>query len=210
MRVALYRTTYWNWFSLSLPFSVVAFDCSAGGLVTAVAPVVIQCGGRWVGWTGDCTLSADEEIPESSAEDMTPTAGLLKRQVVPVHLDQQQFDSYYNGCCNGTLWPLFHSMSDRAVYSTEYWQVNLISRADVRQIVSGSLCVSRVKTRMPTDRWQSDYLTVVTLVCVTSLASPQSSWQTRLWKLHKPISCNCCGYHVTWKWLRTPEAFVTK
>ena len=26
--------------------------CSAGGLVTAVAPVVIDCDGLWVGWTG--------------------------------------------------------------------------------------------------------------------------------------------------------------
>ena len=25
---------------------------SAGGLVTAVAPVVIDCDGLWVGWTG--------------------------------------------------------------------------------------------------------------------------------------------------------------
>ncbi|KAK4025983.1 Uncharacterized protein APZ42_022324 [Daphnia magna] len=95
---------------------------SAGGLVTAVAPVVVDCGGRWVGWTGDCSFGVEDEIPEASEEDTTPTAGLLKHQVVPVNLNQQQFDSYYNGCCNGTLWPLFHSMSDRAVYSTEFWQ----------------------------------------------------------------------------------------
>ena len=25
---------------------------SAGGLVTAVAPVVVECDGLWVGWTG--------------------------------------------------------------------------------------------------------------------------------------------------------------
>lgn len=116
--------------------------------MTAVAPVVVDCGGRWVGWTGDCSFGVEDEIPEASEEDTTPTAGLLKHQVskisvedvtfvqisslnetmmfqvVPVNLNQQQFDSYYNGCCNGTLWPLFHSMSDRAVYSTEFWQVN--------------------------------------------------------------------------------------
>ena len=116
--------------------------------MTAVAPVVVECGGRWVGWTGDCSLTVDDEIPEASEEDTTPTAGLLKHQVswimtirlliisiescgfqvVPVYLNQQQFDSYYNGCCNGTLWPLFHSMSDRAVYSSEYWQVKKVEK----------------------------------------------------------------------------------
>ena len=49
--------------------------------MTAVAPVVVDCGGRWVGWTGDCSLSVEEEIPEASEEDTTPTAGLLKHQV---------------------------------------------------------------------------------------------------------------------------------
>ncbi|GLH02508.1 Trehalose-6-phosphate synthase [Gryllus bimaculatus] len=63
---------------------------SAGGLVTAVAPVVIQSGGLWVGW--------------------------------PVHINADVFDSYYNGCCNGTFWPLFHSMPDRAVFSADNWK----------------------------------------------------------------------------------------
>ena len=31
---------------------------SAGGLVTAVAPVVVECNGLWVGWTG---LEVSEE-----------------------------------------------------------------------------------------------------------------------------------------------------
>lgn len=49
--------------------------------MTAVAPVVVDCGGKWVGWAGDCSLSAEDEIPEASEEDTTPTAGLLKHQV---------------------------------------------------------------------------------------------------------------------------------
>lgn len=95
---------------------------SAGGLVTAVAPVVIQCGGRWVGWPGPCPINDGEQIPEACPGDITPTAGILSKQVVPVNLDPLQMDSYYNGCCNGTLWPLFHSMSDKAVYSPDFWQ----------------------------------------------------------------------------------------
>lgn len=56
---------------------------SAGGLVTAVAPVVIKGKGLWVGWPG-MHLPADfndDLIPESDPTDQTPTAGLLSEQV---------------------------------------------------------------------------------------------------------------------------------
>lgn len=43
-------------------------------------------------------------------------------QVVPVHVDPVIFNSYYNGCCNGTFWPLFHSMPDRATFIAEHWR----------------------------------------------------------------------------------------
>lgn len=61
------------------------FACknSAGGLVTAVAPVVIKGKGLWVGWPG-LHLSKDFDdvnIPESDPSDQTPTAGLKSEQV---------------------------------------------------------------------------------------------------------------------------------
>lgn len=94
---------------------------SAGGLVTAVAPVVIRAKGIWVGWPGIHLEDRNEPIPESDPNDKTPTAGLLSKQVIPVYVEPQIFDSYYNGCCNGTFWPLFHSMPDRAVFSADNW-----------------------------------------------------------------------------------------
>lgn len=54
---------------------------SAGGLVTAVAPVVISGNGVWVGWPGMHMENPDEPIPESDPNDRTPTAGLLSRKV---------------------------------------------------------------------------------------------------------------------------------
>jgi len=57
---------------------------SAGGLVTAVAPIVIRCHGQWVGWTGDCQLNEEQfeaNVPESSSDDNSPTAGLTNSQV---------------------------------------------------------------------------------------------------------------------------------
>ena len=55
---------------------------SAGGLVTAVAPVVIQCSGIWVGWTGLSDYKSDDRIPESSPDDCSPTSGLRSIKVI--------------------------------------------------------------------------------------------------------------------------------
>lgn len=54
---------------------------SAGGLVTAVAPIVINGKGIWVGWPGIHLDNPDEKIPESDPDDQTPTAGLLSNKV---------------------------------------------------------------------------------------------------------------------------------
>jgi len=57
------------------------YEYSAGGLVTAVAPVVVECKGTWIGWPGLFDLKHDEPIPESDPEDNAPTAGLKSSQV---------------------------------------------------------------------------------------------------------------------------------
>ena len=104
---------------------------SAGGLVTAVAPVVIDCDGIWVGWHGLQDFNPDiEKIPESEPNDKAPTAGLLSRQAVSVEVQPDLFELYYNGCCNETYWPLFHSMPDRAIFRSDYWAVSLISQCE--------------------------------------------------------------------------------
>lgn len=54
---------------------------SAGGLVTAVCPVVIKGNGLWVGWAGIHLDEPIDEIPESDPTDQTPTAGLKSEQV---------------------------------------------------------------------------------------------------------------------------------
>ena len=94
---------------------------SAGGLVTAVAPVVVASGGMWVGWPGDLFKPGDK-IPESDSNDNSPTAALKSEQIVPVDLTAEEYESYYNGFCNGTLWPIFHSMPDRAIFVQEQWE----------------------------------------------------------------------------------------
>ena len=143
--------------------------------MTAVAPVVIECDGLWVGWTGLEDYNPETDlIPESSEGriekivcfvsswfglvfqrylccsrntvffrlirtifssffqgDLTPTSGLKSGNIVPVSIQSSRtFDNYYNGCCNATFWPLFHSMPDKAVFNIETWK----SYAQVNEI----------------------------------------------------------------------------
>ena len=84
--------------------------------MTALGPVVKQCGGLWIGWPGSHDFHPLDEIPDEAA-------GLSSKQVKPVVVRPELFDSFYNGCCNGTFWPLFHSMPDRAVFLSETFKV---------------------------------------------------------------------------------------
>ena len=124
---------------------------SAGGLVTAVAPVMVQSGGKpeyiceilqylnyknciqpcsltsfywhtglWIGWPGSFLKDTDK-IPESDPGDSSPTAGLKSNQIMPINLTTDDYELYLKGCCNGTFWPLFHSMPDRTVFDEKYW-----------------------------------------------------------------------------------------
>ncbi|KAK2709670.1 uncharacterized protein LOC136027360 [Artemia franciscana] len=95
---------------------------SAGGLVTAVAPVVTKCNGKWIGWPGLFDLGGHEKVPEASDDDKSPTAGLKSNQVIPVNIPENDFEEFYNGFCNGTLWPLFHSFSCKITYDRNSWQ----------------------------------------------------------------------------------------
>lgn len=62
-------------------FFLLIISNSAGGLVTAVAPVVIKGNGLWVGWPGIHSAEPLGPIPESDPSDQTPTAGLRSDQV---------------------------------------------------------------------------------------------------------------------------------
>lgn len=77
--------------------------------------------GVWVGWPG-LHIKETDKIPESDPTDNTPTAGLKSSNVLPVNLDDTEYELYYNGCCNATFWPLFHSMPDRAIFNNTWWE----------------------------------------------------------------------------------------
>lgn len=93
---------------------------ASGGLVTAMAPVLRDRGGTWVGWAG--TLTDDKVDPDELLKAESGRAGFDLKGVV---LSQDEHDSFYLGFSNEVIWPLFHSLDERCNFSPAYWDAYL-------------------------------------------------------------------------------------
>jgi len=85
-----------------------------GGLVTALAPVLGNRGGLWIGWPGTV---------EPGAADAVGDAGHVGYDLESVLLTPDELDRYYHGFSNEILWPLFHDLPDRCNFDPTYWPV---------------------------------------------------------------------------------------
>src|SRR5699024_6861107 len=80
-----------------------------GGLVTALEPILRHNAGAWVGWPGISDIEVDPLVED----------GL---QLHPVTLDADDFEGYYEGFSNATLWPLYHDLVVKPAYHRHWWQ----------------------------------------------------------------------------------------
>lgn len=101
----------------------------AGGLVTALKPVAKRVGFEWVGWPGVGVEAEHHAKVRKVLNDTTQASGDNPAwQVTPVFLSDAEVSGFYTGFANSTLWPLFHGLPSRTVFSTAdydtYAQVN--------------------------------------------------------------------------------------
>ncbi|MGH8523289.1 MAG: alpha,alpha-trehalose-phosphate synthase (UDP-forming), partial [Gammaproteobacteria bacterium] len=88
----------------------------SGGLVTALAPVLRDRGGIWIGWPG--TTAGRGEIDRAVADASEQLGYALK----PVILSAAEIQGFYHGFANEILWPLFHDLEMLCNYEPRYWQ----------------------------------------------------------------------------------------
>jgi len=86
----------------------------AGGLITALAPVLRNRGGMWIGWAG---APADDAVREALDNAATGTGYTLH----PVVLPEDIIEGYYQGFANEVIWPLFHDLLSRCNFQPHYW-----------------------------------------------------------------------------------------
>jgi trehalose 6-phosphate synthase len=82
---------------------------SPGGLVSALAPVLRERDGVWVGWDG----SAD------GRERTFEVEGITNRSV---RLSTDEIENHYDGFCNGTIWPLYHDAIRPLEFHRHWWR----------------------------------------------------------------------------------------
>lgn len=82
---------------------------SPGGLVSALEPVMRANDGAWIGWPGDTGAEVKPFVDQ----------GLY---LVPVPISEQEFEEFYEGFSNATLWPLYHDVVAKPEFHREWWE----------------------------------------------------------------------------------------
>lgn len=113
----------------------------AGGLAVGILGALRRSGGIWFGWGGDTCRGEPADPTLDERGNVT---------YATIDINRADFEPYYNGFCNGSLWPLFHYMLgffryERADYEA-YERVNALFARKLIPLLE------------PTDRiWVHDY-----------------------------------------------------
>lgn len=89
------------------------FIPSEGGLATGLGSYYKKGNNIWVGWPG--------YIPENNDEEQLIREELSKLNLIPVFLNAQDLEDYYEGFSNEILWPICHYRLSYAVFNKAYW-----------------------------------------------------------------------------------------
>ncbi|MCB1119335.1 MAG: trehalose-6-phosphate synthase [Chlamydiia bacterium] len=113
------------------------FSPGSGGLVTAMAPVLRDRGGMWIGWPGSADVTREEVINYSNRAKTE-----IGYDLEPVHLTQEEVNQFYYGFSNEIIWPLFHDLQFQCRFKPRYWdayrQVNRKFANTVQQLTSSN------------------------------------------------------------------------
>jgi trehalose 6-phosphate synthase/phosphatase len=112
---------------------------TAGGLATAMDPILRQRGGVWIGWSG-----ADEALSEDALKKFR------EQSCIAVDLPPDIAVKFYEGYSNGALWPLFHSFTGRFRFEADTWDAYIDANRRFAEAV--------IEQYKPGDRiWIHDY-----------------------------------------------------
>jgi trehalose 6-phosphate synthase/phosphatase len=119
-------------FTLQLAGEQLEYAPSSGGLVSALS-AYLESKHRddptfehlWVGWPG---TAVPQELEVRVREE-----SLATHAAYPVFLTAEDVQNFYDGFCNGTLWPLFHYFPSYVEYSPSYWDTYIRVNACFRE-----------------------------------------------------------------------------
>jgi trehalose 6-phosphate synthase/phosphatase len=119
-----------------------SYQPSAGGLATGLKSLHEGGEATWIGWPGH---TFDPEADTSEVTNRLQTDHML-----PVYISAEDYEDFYEGFSNKTIWPLFHYFQQYTSYNPQYWEVY--------QKVNRQFCDEVMKVAQPGDRiWVQDY-----------------------------------------------------
>jgi trehalose 6-phosphate synthase/phosphatase len=89
---------------------------SPGGLATGLRGPHERGDGWWLGWPGISGI-----LTEAQRADLT--GRLARDRLAPLFLSPSELVRYYDGFCNGFIWPVFHYLTGQVPHRTEDWPV---------------------------------------------------------------------------------------
>ncbi len=93
---------------------------SAGGLAVGVLAALRDSGGLWFGWSGEVT--EDASTGDGGNNDSPPRVFRTgKVSYGLIDLAQADYDGFYAGFANRTLWPLFHYRLDLTSFEHQWY-----------------------------------------------------------------------------------------
>ncbi len=128
--------------SVQLEDGQFTYQPSAGGLATGLKSLHESGDVLWIGWPG-YTFGPEE--------DTTEVTNYLKAdKMAPVYITAEDYEDFYEGFSNKTIWPLFHYFQQFTNYSSQYWEAY--------KKVNQQYCDEVLRIVKPGDRiWVHDY-----------------------------------------------------
>jgi trehalose 6-phosphate synthase len=77
-------------------------EATAGGLAAGVLDALKQKGGLWFGWSGEIVANESVLMRSSHERNVGPIT------LFTIDLSRKDYDEYYRGFANDTLWPVLH------------------------------------------------------------------------------------------------------
>ncbi len=87
---------------------------SQGGLAVGILAALKDRGGIWFGWNGNISEQAAQKPDIVTAGNLT---------YATIALNQEDYDGYYFGFANRSLWPLFHYRMDLSEFNRRDYEV---------------------------------------------------------------------------------------
>jgi trehalose 6-phosphate synthase len=100
---------------------------SPGGLTVGVLGALQKWGGIWFGWSGKTS-------PQTPGDTKSSTSGNIR--FATIDINEQDYDGYYNGFSNDSLWPLFHFLLGFFSYSrSQYEAYRRVNQLFARRLI---------------------------------------------------------------------------